>query len=476
MDANKTVTATFTADEYALTVNVVGNGSVGKDPDQATYLYSDVVTLTATADPGWTFTGWSGDLGGTDNPADLVMDANKTVTATFTVDEYTLTVNVVGDGSVSVDPDQVTYLYGDVVELTATANLGSGFVGWSGDLSGTDNPANLVMDGDKTVTANFALDSITLKYAAGAGGSLSGITEQTVQYGQSGSAVMAIPDAGYHFVEWSDGLTDNPRTDANVTANVDVTASFALNSFTLKYSAGARGSLSGDTEQTVLYGQDGSAVTAVPDTGYHFVEWSDGSTDNPRTDTNVTANIDVTASFALNEYTLTVNTEGNGTVGIDPDEATHLHGDVVELTATADPGWTFAGWSGDLSGTDNPANLVMDANKTVTATFTAVAPVTCYALTLSHTGQGSDPVASPANSAGCDTGQYVAGEAISLSGAVPASGWEIGGWTGTDNDASTAAANSLTMPANAHSVGVTYTETTEPTGDDLFIYVPVILR
>jgi len=476
MDANKTVTATFTADEYTLTVNVVGNGSVGKDPDQATYLYSDVVTLTATADPGWTFAGWSGDLGGTDNPADLVMDANKTVTATFTVDEYALTVNVIGDGSVSVDPDQTTYLYGDVVTLTATANLGSGFIGWSGDLGGTDNPANLVMDGDKTVTANFALDSITLKYAAGAGGSLSGITEQTVQYGQSGSAVMAIPDTGYHFVEWSDGSTDNPRTDANVTANVDVTASFALNSFTLNYSAGARGSLSGDTEQTVLYGQDGSAVTAVPDTGYHFVGWSDGSTDNPRTDTNVTANIDVTASFALNEYTLAVNTEGNGSVGIDPDEATHLHGDVVELTATADPGWTFAGWSGDLSGTDNPANLVMDANKTVTATFTAVAPVTCYALTLTHTGQGSDPVASPANSAGCDTGQYVAGEAISLSGAVPASGWEISGWTGTDNDASTAAANSLTMPANAHSVGVTYTETTEPTGDDLFIYVPVILR
>ena len=364
-------------------------------------------------------------------------------------------------------------MYGDVVELTATANLGSGFVGWSGDLSGTDNPANLVMDGDKTVTANFALDSITLKYAAGAGGSLSGITEQTVQYGQSGSAVMAIPDAGYHFVEWSDGLTDNPRTDANVTANVDVTASFALNSFTLKYSAGARGSLSAIMSRQCSrtdVSRDGVPTRAI------IVEWSDGSTDNPRTDTNVTANIDVTASFALNEYTLTVNTEGNGTVGIDPDEATHLHGDVVELTATADPGWTFAGWSGDLRGTDNPADLVMDANKTVTATFTAVAPVTCYALTLSHTGQGSDPVANPVNSAGCDAGQYVAGEAISVSGAVPASGWEIGGWTGTSNDASTAAANSLTMPASAHTAGVTYTETTGPTEDDLFIYVPVILR
>ncbi len=46
------------------------------------------------------------------------------------------------------------------------------------------------------------------------------------------------------------------------------------------------------------HGGDAAAVTAIPDAGYHFVQWSDGSTDNPRTDTNVTANLSVTASFA----------------------------------------------------------------------------------------------------------------------------------------------------------------------------------
>jgi hypothetical protein len=45
----------FTADGYTLTVNIVGDGSVTNNPDQATYHYGDVVTLTATADPGWTF-------------------------------------------------------------------------------------------------------------------------------------------------------------------------------------------------------------------------------------------------------------------------------------------------------------------------------------------------------------------------------------------------------------------------------------
>ena len=59
---------------------------------------------------------------------------------------------------------------------------------------------------------------------------------------------------------------------------------------------------------------DGTAVTAVPDTGYHFVEWSDSVATATRTDTNVTADISVTASFAINEYTLTYTAGANGTI------------------------------------------------------------------------------------------------------------------------------------------------------------------
>lgn len=66
-----------------------------------------------------------------------------------------------------------------------------------------------------------------LSYGAGAHGSISGISPQSVQMGQSGTWVTALPDAGYHFVSWSDGSTANPRLDANVQANLTVTASFA---------------------------------------------------------------------------------------------------------------------------------------------------------------------------------------------------------------------------------------------------------
>ena len=71
--------------------------------------------------------------------------------------------------------------------------------------------------------------------------------------------------------------------------------------YTLNYTAGSGGTITGDLSQTVASGSDGTLVTAVPNSGYHFVNWSDnGSTTAARTDTNVTANITATASFALN--------------------------------------------------------------------------------------------------------------------------------------------------------------------------------
>jgi hypothetical protein len=74
---------------------------------------------------------------------------------------------------------------------------------------------------------------------------------------------------------------------------------------TLSYTAGAHGSIVGSSTQVVDSGASGTAVTAVATSGYHFVNWSDGSTANPRTDTNVTANISVTANFAVNAKTAT---------------------------------------------------------------------------------------------------------------------------------------------------------------------------
>jgi uncharacterized repeat protein (TIGR02543 family) len=70
--------------EYNLTIQVTGQGTVAMNPTGGSYSAGTAVTLTATADSGWQFSGWSGDLTGSVNPAAVTMDANKSVTATFT--------------------------------------------------------------------------------------------------------------------------------------------------------------------------------------------------------------------------------------------------------------------------------------------------------------------------------------------------------------------------------------------------------
>ncbi|WP_299682338.1 T9SS type A sorting domain-containing protein, partial [uncultured Tenacibaculum sp.] len=165
------VTANFGPIQRTLTLNAT-NGSVTAAPDPGTGSYDDgsVVTLTATPDAGYEFTGWSGDASGTTNPLTITMDADKTVTAMFQVIQYRLILGST-NGNISVDtaPDFVdpatgvgSYNVGTVVQLTATPISGYKFDDWSGDVSGTSNPVTITMDADKTVTANFSVNTLSV--------------------------------------------------------------------------------------------------------------------------------------------------------------------------------------------------------------------------------------------------------------------------------------------------------------------------
>jgi uncharacterized protein YhfF len=163
MDSDKTITATFTQDEYTLDVTVDGNGTVAKEPNKATYHYDDDVNLIATAQIGWTFDSWSGDVDGNDANSliTITMEGNKDITATFTQNAYTLTVTTDGNGTVTKNPNQATYHYADNVILTAIPHDSNYVFGsWGGDIDPNDanNPITITMDGDKDVTATFELD------------------------------------------------------------------------------------------------------------------------------------------------------------------------------------------------------------------------------------------------------------------------------------------------------------------------------
>jgi uncharacterized repeat protein (TIGR02543 family) len=162
MNGNKTVTANFIAGPtYTLTVQVSpsGGGTVALSPNKTHYPSGTIVTLTATAASGYAFSDWTGDATGTTNPTTVTMNGNKTVTANFIAGPtYALTVQVSpsGGGTVAVSPSQAEYASGTIVSLTATAASGYAFSNWTGDATGTANPTTVTMNGNKTVTADFA--------------------------------------------------------------------------------------------------------------------------------------------------------------------------------------------------------------------------------------------------------------------------------------------------------------------------------
>jgi uncharacterized repeat protein (TIGR02543 family) len=121
VNANHTISASFSADitNYTLTV-IATNGTVAKNPDQASYNSGTVVQLTAAPAMGYHFTGWSGDLTGSTNPVNVTMDGNKTITANFAINTYTFTVHAV-NGTVTLNPPTGPYEHG-----TTDADSGGG--------------------------------------------------------------------------------------------------------------------------------------------------------------------------------------------------------------------------------------------------------------------------------------------------------------------------------------------------------------
>ena len=124
-----------------------------------------------------------------------------------------------------------------------------------------------------------------------------------------GAAIIsATANYGYHFTQWIDGNTDNPRT-ITLTQDTTFTAEFAPNQYTLTTTTNyaERGTAQGDTIADYL---SEIQVSATANYGYHFTQWSDGNTDNPRT-ISLTKDINLVAQFDKNQYQCLINCDND---------------------------------------------------------------------------------------------------------------------------------------------------------------------
>ena len=168
----------------------------------------------------------------------------------------------------------------------------------------------------------------------------------------------AVPNYGYHFTQWSDGNTDNPRTII-LASDTTFTAEFAKNTYSISTTSANPewGTTAGGKSALYL---DEVEISATANYGYHFVKWNDNNTANPRT-ISVTEDKTYTATFAKNVYSITKNAE-HGTISGNS-SAEYL--DFVTLTVTPDYGYHFTQWSDGLK--DNPRIFQITQDTTFTA-------------------------------------------------------------------------------------------------------------
>ena len=163
--------------------------------------------------------------------------------------------------------------------------------------------------------------------------------------------ITAVPNYGYHFVQWSDGNTENPCSFI-LTQDTIFTAEFAPNIYSFN--------VTWDEDLGNVQATDGSfeyltplTISATPNYGYHFVRWSDGNTDNPRTYV-LKDNVTLKAIFAPKVYSISALNNPEGTVN-----GTGSFNYLTECSIEAVPnyGYHFVKWNDGV--TDNPRTVIL---------------------------------------------------------------------------------------------------------------------
>lgn len=176
-------------------------------------------------------------------------------------------------------------------------------------LAGCEQPEEPASDVSSAQTAESTLRYVCKPEGAGY---FKGETTYALSKGQTGGYLTVIPNDGYDFVKWSDGSTDPMRGADSLKSGKDtvITAEFTTRPFVLRYEADSPigGSIYGETEQYLKYGEKSSAVTAVPAAYYTFAGWSDGLTDYTREGDSIESDKTIYALFEHTPIEVTVPT------------------------------------------------------------------------------------------------------------------------------------------------------------------------
>lgn len=318
--------------------------------------------------------------------------------SSITLNSSGTTITNVGECSIgstsSAGVSTRTYYRDTSQTITAkAAPTGYSFVGWyeGSNLISSSLQVSVTMSANRTLVAKYQIKTYVINATSEDinKGTVSP-AGQTVEHGAN-ATVVATPKAAYNFVGWYNGTTkvfSNASYTFAVTANISLTAKFTIKTFTTT-TANSTGGTASVNKSSVEYG--GSAIwTATPSTGYNFSKWSNGSTANPLTVSNITANTHITPVFVIKSYTVTWNPNGGS---VSPTSTTKTHGSTLGTLPTparadAQYTYTFKGWfTAATGGTQVSASTTVTGNVTYYAQWTA--NIRSYTATFNGNGGGT---------------------------------------------------------------------------------------
>ncbi|SNR38382.1 InlB B-repeat-containing protein [Lutibacter flavus] len=304
--------------QYKLTTHVNPPEAGSISPSSGFFEEGTEITLTATPSAEYNFKNWSDGITGTENPITFVFNTHKNITAEFEKKNYSLNIEIVGEGTVTEEIIQAKpatdYPSGTIVKLNAVPSDEWEFLEWSGDYQGTENPLQITIDEPINLIAKFEKKNYSLNIEIVGEGT---VTEEIIQA--------------------------KPATD---------------------YPSG-----------TIV------KLNAVPSDEWEFLEWSGDyqGTENPLQIT-IDEPINLIAKFEKKNYSLNIVIVGEGTVTeeiIQAKPATdYPSGTIVKLTAIPSEGWEFDNWNGHYEGNENPLEITIDKPTSLTAKFVDTSPKT----------------------------------------------------------------------------------------------------
>jgi uncharacterized repeat protein (TIGR02543 family) len=276
--------------------------------------------------------------------------------------ELDLTINaVMSDGSTS--------------PIKVTSEMISGF---DPDVLGEQTVTITYKGKSIVITVEVVPGDLALTYVSGENGSITGELVQSVEYQSDGTEVTAVPNTGYEFIGWSDGVINAKRKDRNVVEDISVTANFRLITFTVRFY-----DRNGDLVETETAGL-GGAVT-LPDApdipGLEFIGWVSRVASQTVDFDNITANVDVIAAYTDSIYTVSFY---DGPYDSEPsliESKTCKWDDSVTPPNITEPyGYTFSGWK-----TESGMVAVFSGIRTSFACYASFTPVN-FTITFDSAG------------------------------------------------------------------------------------------